>query len=248
MLTLSEELYLALHYSEKEVAVVPLADSTAHLVTAGGLIAELLLAGRLRLDDTSLTVVDTSSTEDELLNEALYRLQPTTTFAADNAEWFDAIAQQLPLGGLMFARLEEKGVIRPLQKRKMFGLSSSTIYPLQDPSVLPRWQSLQMDVLVNGRTPTVPEAVLLFMCQVWGFPLPAELSRKDRKTAENRWERLFGDYWGIYPNNPTDPIPNLDSVTRTALGNMTVSWATTQAIFVAEDVRQHLVYLHRMTS
>lgn len=241
MLTLSEELYLALHFNDKEASIVPLDPSTSHLVTAGGLTAELFLANRLRLDETQLVVTNTAPTDDDLLNEALRRLQPGISFPANDGEWFNAIAQKLPFASQLLARLIKKGVLRPYQKRAWFGLPTTTTYPLQDNSVTQRWQQLSMDVLVNGRQPTVREAVLLFMSRAWGIPLPASLSRPEQKTAEQRWQALFGDYWGAYPvAKEGEPIPGLDPTARAAIGHMTVSWATVQASFVAQDMAEHL--------
>lgn len=245
MLTLSEELYLALHYSEKEGGIVPLEDSTAHLIVAGGVTAELFLLGRVQLNESELVVTDGSPTGDDLLSEALYRLHPAVSFEADSAEWFYPIAEKLLLGRHMLARLEEKDVLRSVKKQKWFGLSSSTVYKLQDSAVPQRWHDLQMEVLVNGRAPSIHEAVLLFMTEAWGYPLPAALSRSERKAANKRWQALFGDYWGIYPDEPTEPIPNLHPAVRDALGNMIVSWATIQANFVAEDVSSYLQYYFR---
>jgi hypothetical protein len=247
MLTLSEELYLALHFDEKEASIVPLDPSTSHLVTAGGLVAELFLAGRLRLDETQLIVTGITPAGDALLDEALRRLHLGISFQTNDAEWFNAVAHKLPFGAQMLARLIKKGVIRPLEKRKWFGLSTTTTYPLQDSSITQRWQQLQMDVMVNGRQPAVRDAVLLFMSQAWGIPLPASLSRQEEKTAEKRWQALFGDYWGAYVDQPTEPIPSLDPTVRTAIGHMTVSWATVQASFVAQDIAEYTATMSTFT-
>jgi hypothetical protein len=230
MLTLSEELYLALHFNEKEKSIVSLEPSTSQLATAGGLTTELLLAGHLRLDENQLVVLDASATGDNLLDEALHCLQPSVRFNANDGEWFSDVAQKLPLGQAMLARLLEKGVIRPLQKSKWFGLSQTTTYPLQNEQITARWHQLQVEVLLNGGQPTVRDAVLLFMTRAWGTSLPATLSRQEWKTAENRWEKLFGDYWGMLPGGEaSEPIPGLDTAVRQAIGHLTVAWAAADA-------------------
>mgnify|MGYP002713013094 CR=1 FL=1 len=236
MLSLCEELYCALHFNADDNCLVPLDLNTTNLIVAGGLTAELFLAGRLRLGADQITAVGTTSTGDNLLDESLNRLQPVVHFSANDGEWFHAVAQKLSFAQQMQARLLTKEVIRPLQKRKWFGLSRSTVYPLQDTAVLQRWQQLQMDVLVNGAQPTISDAVLLFMTNAWGTPLPNTFSRQEQKTADKRWQALFGDYWGAYPvEKATDPIPGLDSAAREAIGQMTISWATLQASFVAQE-------------
>ncbi len=236
MLTLSEELYLALQFDDKEACLAPSDPNTAHLIVAGGVAAELFLAGRLRLDENQVTAVDTTPTGDNLLDQALSRLQPNVAFQSGDGEWFNTVAQKLLFANQMLARLLEKGVIQPLEKRKWFGLSHSVVYPL-DTSIPQRWQQVQMDVLVNGRQPTASDAALLFMTTAWGTPLPASFSRREQKAADTRWQALFGDYWGAYPvEEASEPIPGLDPAARQAIGHMTVSWATLQAIFVAQEV------------
>lgn len=238
MLTISEELYCVLQFDDKENCLVPLDPSTTNLIVAGGLTAELFLADRLKLDETQLTAVDTTPTSDDLLDQALSRLQAGIQFKRNDGEWFNAVAQKLPFADQIQARLLKKGVIRPLQKRKWFGLSQSIVYPLET-SVLQRWQQLQMEVMGNGRQPTSSEATLLFMSQAWGIPLPNTFSRQEQKTADKRWQTLFGDYWGAYPIEETsEAIPGLDPAARQALGHMTVSWATLQAIFVAQEISE----------
>ena len=237
MLSLSEELFLALHFDEKEGTIVPLDPSTSHLITAGGLTTELLLAGCLRLDEDQLVVVNAEPTGDDLFDESLRRLQPAVSFQSDDAEWFNAVAQKVALGDLMLVRLLEKGVIRPLQKSKWFGLSNTTVYPLQDDSITQRWHQVQLDVLVNGAPPKVNDALLLFMTRAWGGQLPANLSRKEWKTAESRWSALFGDYLGAYPVGETSKtIPGLEPATALAIGQLTISWATVQAGFVYSEI------------
>ena len=231
MLTLSEELYLALHFNKKEGVINTPVPKISQLITAGGLVVELLLAGRLRLEKNELVVVDTSLTGEKLLDETLYRLQPSVRFNPNDGEWFNAIAKKAELSQHLLARLIEKGVIRPLQKRKWFGLSQTTVYPLQDKRIVPRWQQLQEEVLLNGGQPSVHDAILLFMTYAWNTPLPADLSRREQKVVNASWERIFGDYWGAYPVvKAGEPILGLDPIVRNAIGQLTVSWATVKAM------------------
>lgn len=231
MLTLSEELYLALHFNKKEGVIDSPAPKISQLITAGGLVVELLLADRLQLDKNELVVVDTSLTGEELLDETLYRLQPSVRFNPNDGEWFNVVAQKAELSQLLLTRLVEKGVIRPLQQRKWFGLSRKTTYPLQDGHILARWQQLQEDVLLNGEQPSVHDAILLFMTYAWNTPLPADLPSQKQKTVKANWERLFGDYWGAYPMvKAGEPIPDLNPIVRSAIGQLTVSWATVKAM------------------
>jgi len=249
MLTLSEELYCALHFDAKEASIVPLEPGTSQLIVAGGLAAGLFLAGRLRLGEDRVTAVDSTPTGDDLLDQALNNLRPGVPFQSSDGEWFTAIAQRLPFASQMLARLLKKGVIRPLVKRKWFGLSSTTNYLLQDSTISQRWQQLQMDVMVNGRQPAAADAILLFMSTAWGTSLPATLSRQEQKAADKRWQALFGDYWGAYPvEEAAAPIPGLDPEARQAIGHMTVSWATLQAVLVVQEITERAETIATITN
>ena len=76
MLTLPQELYLLALHEEK--GRVPAALSTSlHYGLGGAILAELILQGRVGLDDNRKAVVVNNSMfgEDDLLNEGLERIQ-----------------------------------------------------------------------------------------------------------------------------------------------------------------------------
>ena len=240
MLTLSEELYLALHFNKKKATLDLLPENMSQLIAAGGMVVELLLAGRLRLDETRLAVVDTSLTGDELLDETLTCLQAGVSLNPDDPEWFSAIASKTVLSKHLLARLIEKDVIRPFQERKWFGLSQVTVYPLQDRNILERWQWLQRDILLNNKQPTAHDAILLFMTTACDEPLPNEFSRREQKAADARWRKLFGDFWGAYPvQAASEPVPGINPSVRKAIGELIVSWGTVKSTYDVSRYASH---------
>jgi len=67
---IAEELLLVTHLDTKG-KLYKSADELLDLTVGGGILAELFLAGRLRIQAGRLVVVDSSSAGDPLLDEAL---------------------------------------------------------------------------------------------------------------------------------------------------------------------------------
>ena len=235
MLTFKEELFLLLHYSAQKGAIVELHPNTSALIVAGGILVELLLVGRLRLDEQSLVVTDASAAGDEVLDAALTSLAPAQPREPTNPEWVAPIAQKLPAGHYLFERLLDKGILHREEKRARFGLSRSVIYPLA-PGVAQQLIEREMNVMVRGEKPDPHTAALLFMAGVWGRSDLVKLSGKEKKACRKRWDVLFGDYWGLYPaGHEMEPIEGLDPAIRAAIGDVANSWASIQTTYVAAD-------------
>jgi hypothetical protein len=238
MLSFKEELFLLLHYDSKKGAVVELHPDTSELIAAGGILVELLLTGRLRLDEQSLVVTGAGATGDEILDEALTRLAPAQPIASDDLEWVAPIAQELPFGRRLFDRLLDNGVLRREEKPARFGLSRAVIYS-PDPDVAQQLVERELNVMVRGAEPNPHTAALLFLSSTWGRDFPAKLSGKEKRTYRKRWDALFGDYWGQYPaDHEMEPVKGLDPAIRKAIGAVAVSWATVQTSYVAADVSE----------
>ena len=58
MLSFSEQLYIRLHYSPEQNVLVDLSGSSSELIAAGGLLVNLMLDNRVRLDKEQLTIID----------------------------------------------------------------------------------------------------------------------------------------------------------------------------------------------
>jgi hypothetical protein len=236
MLTFKEELFILLHYSSKKEALVELNPSTSELIAFGGILVELMLAGRVRLDENQLVVTDTSTLGDAILDEALTRLAPSQPIKLTEIDWIVSIATKLPMGHQVFAGLLDKGILRREEERTMFGLSRSTIYPLAA-GVIQQLTERQLNVMVHNAKPDPHTAALLFMVSVWGGSgMLGKLTGKEKKVYQKRWDDLFSDYWGEYPvDHEMEPIEGLDPAVRKAIGSVAVSWVSAQASYVADD-------------
>ncbi len=235
MLTLKEELFILLHYNSKKETLVDLSPSTSELIAFGGILVELMLAGRVRMDENNLVVMDTSPTGDNILDEALTRLSPTQPVKLTEIDWILPIVKKLPIGHQLVARLFDKGILSRKEERTMFGLSRSTIYPLAS-GIMQQLIERERHVMLNNAKPDLHTAALLFMASVWGSNSLGKLSGKEKKAYQKRWDVLFGDYWGEYPvDHQMEPIEGLDPATRKAIGSIAVSWVSAQASYVAAD-------------
>jgi hypothetical protein len=81
------------------------------------------------------------------------------------------------------------------------------------------------------------------MVSAWGGNKLGKLSGAEKKAYQNRWDALFGDYWGAYPaDHDMEPIEGLDPSARKAIGNVAKSWVSAQASYAAADLSlwQHL--------
>jgi hypothetical protein len=230
MLPFTEHLYIRLHYSPKEQAVVQLDPGSTELAVAGGLFVELLLDGRIRLTDSQIIITDPRPTQDELLDEALARLAAVPTYDQENPEWFAVVANHLPFGSRLIDRLLQKGILHQVEKRGFMGLSKTVLYPFREPALAQMLFETERAVMIHGSKPDPRTAALIFMAYTWPCERPWELSRQESKAYDNRGEALFGDYWGYYGTGKSaEPIGGLAPDIREAIGNVTVSWATIQA-------------------
>lgn len=239
MLTLKEELFITLHYNPKKGALVKLAPSTSELISSGGTLVELMLADRVRLDEDEqkLVVTDTSSTGDDILDEMVTRLAPAQPLQLNEGGWILPVIQKATIGHRVLARLHERGILSRAEERAMFGLSRSTIYPL-DAAVVQDLTQRQRAVMVNGAKPDLQTATLLFLVSVWSGITMFSLSGKEKKAYNQRWDALFGDYWGQFPvDHAMEPIDGLAPAIRQAIGLTAVSWATVQAEYVIADTQ-----------
>lgn len=227
MLTFPEQLYIRLHYDPEEEALVGLTASSSELIAAAGLLVNLMLINRVRLDNGQLTILDSRPTHDDLLDEALVRLASVGPINHDNPEWFHQIADKLSLGARLFHQIMEKVIVYRHEKKGLLGLSKTIIYPFHNPTVRTALFEPERAAMLHGARPDPITATIIFMAYGWGTPRPWKLSRQEEKVYEKRLQTIFGDYWGWYDKNErVEPIEGLTADLRYAIADVTISWAT----------------------
>jgi hypothetical protein len=231
MLSFAEQLYIRLQYNPEENALTDFNDFSSGLIAAAGLTANLLIERRIQLDSHQLAIVDSRPTQDPLLDEALARLASIGPINREDSEWFRQIADKLPLGANLFQQLISKNIIYAQEKKGFLGLSKTLAYPFRDPTMLTTLFETERAIMLHNATPNPYTATQIFMAYCWGAEFPWKLSRQENKQYDQRWETIFGEYWGWYDKNAQlEPIPGLDPNLRYALADLTISWATVHVL------------------
>jgi Golgi phosphoprotein 3 len=189
MLTLPQELYLLALHEEK--GRVPASLSTSlHYGLGGAILAELILQGKVGLDDKRKAVVVNNGmfNEDDLLNEGLERIQASgrhhraTYWISTFSDYIKKLEKRLA------NRLGEQGVLRKGEKR-FLGVVPYEAYPAQDASARFWIKQHLRSVVLGGEAADAHTAALLSL--VWACGLLGRVFTRDElKTARRQIEAL----------------------------------------------------------
>jgi hypothetical protein len=236
MLSFSEQLYIRLHYDPEEEALVNLTTGSSELIAAGGLLVNLMLDNRVRLDDTGLTILDPRPTQDNLLDEALARVAAIGSIDREDPEWFSRIVDRLPLGARLFNQLMEKIIIYRHEKKGLLGLSKKVLYPFHNTGIRDAIFETERAAMLHAANPDKKTAAIIFMASCWGAPRPWKLTRQENSLYDKRWKAVFGEYWGWYDRNEhVEPIKGITADLRYAIADLSISWATVHMSYIASD-------------
>jgi hypothetical protein len=224
MLTFTERLFIRLNYNPEIDALADFNDYATELTAAAGLMVNLMLDFRVRLDHNHIHIIDPRPTQDPMLDEALARLAAIPTFDHKNPEWFLQVADKLSFGAQLLQQFTQKGLIYRQEKKGLFGLSKSESYHFYDRSLPAKLFEPERTVMLLGAGPDPETAVLTFMAGSWGAPRPWKLSNKEHQQYDKRYETLFGGWYSV--GGLVEPIDGLPSDLRSALTELIISWAT----------------------
>jgi len=189
MLTLPQELYLLALHEEKGRVPASLSISL-HYGLGGAILAELILQGRVGLDDKRKAVVVNNAlfNEDDLLNEGLERIQ--TSGRRHRAKyWVSAFSDYISkLEKRLANRLVDLGVLRKEQKR-FLGVVPYEAYPAQDASARFWIKQHLRSVVLGGEVPDGHTAALLSLVRACDL-LGRIFTRDELKTARRQSEAL----------------------------------------------------------
>jgi hypothetical protein len=189
MLTLPQELYLLALHEEK--GRLPAALSTSlHYGLGGAILAELILQGRVGLNDKRKAVVVNNSLfgEDDLLNEGLERIQASGRHHRA-AYWVSTFSDYInKLEKRLATRLVEQGVLRKEEKR-FLGVVPYEAYPAQDASARFWIKQHLRSVALGGEAPDGHTAMLLSLVRACDL-LERVFTRDESKTARKKIEAL----------------------------------------------------------
>jgi hypothetical protein len=192
MLTLPQELYLLALHEEK--GRVPAALSTPlHYGLGGAILAELILQGRVGLDDNRKAVVvnNTMFGEDDLLNEGLERIQASGRHHK-STYWVSTFSDTIKkLEKRLAYRLVDQGVLRKEEKR-FLGVAPYEAYPAQDASARFWIKQHLRSVVLGGEALDAHTATLLSLMCVCDL-LGRVFTRDELKTARRKIKTLTSD-------------------------------------------------------
>ena len=165
MLTLSEELYLLALHEEKGRVPASLA-MPLHYGLGGAILAELILQGRVGLDDERRAVVVNNRMfgEDDLLNEGLERIQASGRHHKA-PYWVRIFSDYIKkLEKRLAYRLVDRGVLRKENKR-LLGVVPYESFPAQDASARYWIKQHLRSVTLGGEAPDAQTAALLSLAR-----------------------------------------------------------------------------------
>ncbi|MEU9075179.1 GPP34 family phosphoprotein [Kitasatospora sp. NPDC004745] len=190
--TLAEELMLLSLDDESGVAKD---GSSAGWAVAGGLLADLALAGRIAVEEGRITVTDPTPTGEPLLDERLERLAEWVgRKAPGKAKATDWLTKDhLTAVRATVQRLCERGLVVE-ERHRVLGLFPVRRYPEADGSVERELRARLADVIRHHVTPDVRTATLIALlhsARLHGLAFPD----LPRKRVEPRFAEIAAGDW-----------------------------------------------------
>jgi golgi phosphoprotein 3 len=186
-LPLHEQILLLALHDEKGTV------HTSHFAyaLAGGIVAELLLGGRLSIEESKrsrlLTAADAWPTGDPLLDECVHRIADAKR-KASTATWVGRLAALRDLQHRVAERLCERGILRREEGRVLW-LFSRTLYPTADPTPERALVAAMRSAIAEEREVPARLAIVLALAHSSGI-LRHVLDGELLKTRRERLETL----------------------------------------------------------
>ncbi|MEU8515392.1 GPP34 family phosphoprotein [Kitasatospora sp. NPDC048722] len=234
--TIGEELMLLSLDDESGVAKEA---ASAGWAVAGGILADLVLAGRVTVDDGRLAVADRTPTGDPLLDGRLDRLAEWADRKADEkaagkaaGKAADRVAGQAKASDWLtrdrptavrdaVQRLCERGLVTE-ERHRAFGLFPVRRYPEADPTVERELRERLAAAVLRGEDPDARTATLIALIhatRLYRLAFP-DLPRKE---VEPRFAAIAAGEWA------SGPVGEAIRNTQAAIAAITVVTAATAA-------------------
>lgn len=184
-LTLADEI-VVLMLDDRSGELREVFGGVTGVAIAGGLLMELALLGRIDTDLTSLFVVDTTPTGDDLLDATLREIaaepgrHPTSWWVARLG------ARRDELLSAVLSRLVERGILREEQRRFLW-VFERRAYPQVSGREEREAKGRLMALLFSDAVPEPRDTLLLGLAEVTGV-LDGMLSTEERRKVQDRIE------------------------------------------------------------
>ncbi|MFW5731564.1 MAG: GOLPH3/VPS74 family protein [Desulfonatronovibrionaceae bacterium] len=163
MLTFAEEILL-LALDDKKGVIKPLPCHSMRFALTGAILMELAFAYRIDTDLETLTVVNTEPTGEEILDQALARLQDSDV-PRSTEFWLNDLAWNTPnLKDKVLQRLVDKNVLK-LENKKILWFFEARRYPIMDDQNIREVKSRLREIILNREVPSPRDAVLISLIQ-----------------------------------------------------------------------------------
>jgi hypothetical protein len=185
MTTLAEDLLLLA--LDDESGATPLSrEQTLGFGLAGGVLLELLLAGRLDAAGRNLAVADAAPTGDAVLDDALRKIADARR-PRDTQHWVNAIAGD-HLRERVLDQLVAQGIVRR-EEHKILWVFPANRYPTQDPAPERGVREQVRAAVLGGATPEPRVAALIALARACKLD-DALFTRDERKAARRRLDEI----------------------------------------------------------
>lgn len=219
---LAEQLFLLSHYDEaKQTCHSHNLDYGSINITAA-LLAELFIGGHIEVMDAKVVTTGKSPAGDTLLSMLYEQIRQMPPGNTDNGNWFQYIYEYAyPYGELMYEKFMHDQVFR-IVEQKRWGLWTKQLHVLTNPNLRQDLINRIHDMLMSRTQPEPILATAYFLTQATGFMDEPKYPRAERRQREKRWEALFADFYGAFPDQKIEPIPGLPQDIRYAIGELMV--------------------------
>jgi len=181
-LTLADEI-VVLMLDDEVGAIMPACASVASIAIAGGILMELALLGKIDTDLTSLYVVDSAPTGDDLLDQALKMISAEPE-KQSSTWWIERLGMQGDLTDIALERLVRAGILRA-EERTFLWVFSRRAYPQNTGREEREAKARLMAVLFEDSVPDPRDTLLLSLADASGV-LDAMLSSDEMRKASKR--------------------------------------------------------------
>lgn len=186
--TLAEELLLLAHDIRGKCRIAPTAMECG---TAGALLSELALRGRLSVED-SVLVADGSPIGDPILGELLAEI---ATAPRTPRAWVTRL-RGTGLTGRLLTRMVERGQVE-VDHHRNYGLFAETWYPVRD--IVTLWEAHQRVVAAAtaGVTPDRRTTALAALAEAAGLGKVLLATSGDWRVLSRRVREISADDWAV---------------------------------------------------
>ena len=210
MLTIPDKLFILSIDDHKSTVNSSVTNALPYGI-AGGLLAELALAGKIRVEKERLVLVDPSGIGDDLFDDLLATILNERK-PRKLSHWITSIGGNHPFKQVS-NHLAGQNVIR-IEKKRFLWVIPYEVYPQVDASAKYWVKQHLRSIVLAGEKPEPADIILLSLLKGCGL-LPLVFTQDERKSARKKLNELVeGEVFGEYVK---ETLEEIESATMTAV-------------------------------